>query len=61
MGFPTPWAYWLAGSSLDSLRSLLMEPRTLERGLFRAEALTRLFADEHVAGIAITAIASGAC
>jgi asparagine synthase (glutamine-hydrolysing) len=49
MGFPTPWAYWLAGSSLDSVRSMLMEPRTLERGLFRAEALTRLFA-EHVAG-----------
>jgi len=49
MGFPTPWAYWLQGSSLDSLRSLLMEPRTLERGLFRAEAIKRLFA-EHIAG-----------
>jgi asparagine synthase (glutamine-hydrolysing) len=49
MGFPTPWAYWLAGPSLDSLRSLMMEPRTSERGLFRAEALERLFA-EHTAG-----------
>jgi asparagine synthase (glutamine-hydrolysing) len=49
MGFPTPWAYWLSGSSLESLRSLLTESRTLERGLFRAEALTRLFA-EHTAG-----------
>lgn len=49
MGFPTPWAYWLQGSSLDSLRSLLMEARTLERGLFRAEAVNRLFA-EHTAG-----------
>jgi asparagine synthase (glutamine-hydrolysing) len=49
MGFPTPWAYWLAGSSLDSLRSLLMEPRTLQRGLVRAEALRQLFA-EHTAG-----------
>ncbi len=49
MGFPTPWAYWLSGSSMDSVRSLLMETRTLERGLFRPEALTRLFA-EHTAG-----------
>ncbi len=49
MGFPTPWAYWLGGPALDSLRSLIMEPRTLERGLFRIEALERLFA-EHTAG-----------
>jgi asparagine synthase (glutamine-hydrolysing) len=49
MGFPTPWAYWLAGPFQDSLQRLLMEPRTLDRGLFRAEALRRLFA-EHMAG-----------
>jgi asparagine synthase (glutamine-hydrolysing) len=49
MGFPTPWAYWLAGSSLDSMRSLLMEPRTLERALLRPEALRRMFA-QHTAG-----------
>ena len=49
MGFPTPWAFWLQGPSLGNLRSLLMEARTLERGLFRAEVLNRLFA-EHVAG-----------
>ena len=49
MGFPTPWAYWLAGSSQDYMRRLLLEPRTLERGLFRAPALNRLF-DEHTAG-----------
>jgi asparagine synthase (glutamine-hydrolysing) len=49
LGFPTPWAYWLAGPALNNLRSLLTEPRTLERGLFRAEAVSRLF-DEHMAG-----------
>ena len=49
MGFPTPWAYWLAGPSLENLQRLLMEPRTLERGLFRPEALRRMFA-EHAAG-----------
>jgi asparagine synthase (glutamine-hydrolysing) len=49
MGFPTPWAYWLAGPHLDDLERLLSEPRTLERGLFRPEILKRLFA-EHRAG-----------
>jgi asparagine synthase (glutamine-hydrolysing) len=49
LGFPTPWAFWLAGPSIDQLRQLLLEARTLERGLFRAETLNRLF-DEHMAG-----------
>ncbi len=49
MGFPTPWAYWLAGPSFDSIRSLLTEPRTLQRGLFRPEVIVRMFA-EHTAG-----------
>ena len=49
LGFPTPWAYWLAGPQLESLEHSLLEPRTLERGLFRADALKRLFA-EHRTG-----------
>jgi asparagine synthase (glutamine-hydrolysing) len=49
MGFPTPWAYWLAGPQLDDLERLLLEPRTLERKLFREEAVKRLFS-EHRAG-----------
>ena len=49
LGFPTPWAYWLAGSQLDDLESMLLEPRTLERGLIEREAVRRLFA-EHRAG-----------
>jgi asparagine synthase (glutamine-hydrolysing) len=49
MGFPTPWAYWLSGPQLQSLEQLLLEPRTLARGLFRADALRKLFA-EHRAG-----------
>jgi asparagine synthase (glutamine-hydrolysing) len=44
MGFPTPWAYWLAGPQLDSLERLLLEPRTIERGLLRAEAVKKIFA-----------------
>ena len=50
MGFPTPWAYWLAGPQLDQLQHLLLEERTVQRGLFNREALSRLF-DEHRAGM----------
>ena len=45
MGFPTPWAYWLAGPQLDELEAMLLEPRTQGRGLFRPEAIPRLFAE----------------
>ncbi len=45
MGFPTPWAYWLAGPQLDQLEQLLLEPRTRERGYFDAAAVQRLFAE----------------
>jgi asparagine synthase (glutamine-hydrolysing) len=49
MGFPTPWAYWLAGPQLEELERLLLEPRTLQRGLFRGGMVKRLFG-EHRAG-----------
>jgi asparagine synthase (glutamine-hydrolysing) len=49
MGFPTPWAYWLAGPQLENLEQMLLEPRTVDRGHFKAPAVTRLFA-EHRAG-----------
>src|SRR5207248_1893819 len=39
MGFPTPWAYWLAGPQLDQLEQFLLEPRTVERNYFRADAV----------------------
>src|SRR5579862_1371344 len=45
MGFPTPWAYWLAGPQLDELERMLLEPRTLERGLFRQEAVKQIFTE----------------
>jgi len=49
MGFPTPWEYWLKGPQLEVLEQLLLEPRTLQRRLFRQEILQRLFA-EHRSG-----------
>jgi asparagine synthase (glutamine-hydrolysing) len=45
MGFPTPWAYWLAGPQLDDLERMLLEPRSTERGLFRPDVVRRLFAE----------------
>jgi asparagine synthase (glutamine-hydrolysing) len=45
MGFPTPWEYWLAGPQLDDLEQLLLEPRSTKRGLFRPEAVKRMFAE----------------
>ena len=45
MGFPTPWEYWLAGPQLDDLERMLLDPRSVERGFFRAEALKRIIAE----------------
>jgi asparagine synthase (glutamine-hydrolysing) len=46
MGFPTPWSGWLAGTRLDAIRAMLLEPRSLDRGYFRREAVNTLF-NEH--------------
>jgi len=49
MGFPTPWAYWLAGRQLDNLERMLLESRTLDRGLFKPGKVKQLLA-EHRSG-----------
>jgi asparagine synthase (glutamine-hydrolysing) len=46
LGFPTPWSGWLAGPRLESIRQMLLEPRSLDRGYFRREAVEQLF-NEH--------------
>ncbi|MGA3194149.1 MAG: asparagine synthase (glutamine-hydrolyzing) [Terriglobales bacterium] len=45
LGFPTPWSGWLAGSRLEAIREMLLEPRSLQRGYFRREAIEQLFAE----------------
>ena len=45
MGFPTPWACWLAGPQMDDLENLLLQSRTLERGLIKSDAVRGLFAE----------------
>jgi asparagine synthase (glutamine-hydrolysing) len=46
LGFPTPWSGWLAGPRLASIREMLLEPRSLNRGYFRRESIVKLF-DDH--------------
>jgi len=43
LGFPTPWSGWLAGPRLDAIEAMLLEPRSLNRGYFRREAIQQLF------------------
>ncbi len=45
MGFPTPLHGWLLGPQLQLLEEMLLEPRSLERKLFRPEAIARLFGE----------------
>jgi asparagine synthase (glutamine-hydrolysing) len=45
LGFPTPWSGWLSGSRLETIREMLLEPRSLQRGYFRRDAIEKLFAE----------------
>jgi asparagine synthase (glutamine-hydrolysing) len=42
MGFPTPWAAWMAAAQLDTVANLLLEPQSLRRRLFRPDQLREL-------------------
>jgi asparagine synthase (glutamine-hydrolysing) len=44
VGFPTPLQIWLVGQQLDVVERLLLEPRSLARGLFKRPGLLKLFA-----------------
>jgi asparagine synthase (glutamine-hydrolysing) len=44
LGFPTPWATWMAGPQLNTVEQLLLEPRSLQRGIFRPGKLRELIA-----------------
>jgi asparagine synthase (glutamine-hydrolysing) len=43
LGFPTPWSGWLAGPQLEVIEKLVLEPRSMSRGLFQRPAIERLF------------------
>jgi asparagine synthase (glutamine-hydrolysing) len=45
MGFPTPWECWLAGPALEWVQRMLLASRSLDRRLFRPEAVQRIFTE----------------
>jgi asparagine synthase (glutamine-hydrolysing) len=45
MGFPTPYSHWLSGPQVDRVEELLLEGRTLNRGVFKPERVVRVFAE----------------
>ncbi len=45
LGFPTPWSAWLKGARLNTISSLLLEPRSIDRGLFKQAAIECLFGE----------------
>jgi asparagine synthase (glutamine-hydrolysing) len=49
LGFPTPWSGWLHGRQLEIIEGILLDPRSLERNLFKPASVERLFG-EHRAG-----------
>jgi asparagine synthase (glutamine-hydrolysing) len=49
MGFPTPWAHWIAGDALNDVERRLLNSRSLDRGLFKTDAIQHLF-NQHRAG-----------
>jgi asparagine synthase (glutamine-hydrolysing) len=50
MGFGVPIDRWFRGELKEELRAVLLDPASLNRGLFRAEAVERLV-NEHAAGV----------
>jgi asparagine synthase (glutamine-hydrolysing) len=45
LGFPTPYSQWLSGSQVDFVKELLLEERSVNRGLFKSESVERLFVE----------------
>ena len=46
LGFPTPWSGWLAGQKIDVIEKLLLDQRTLDRGLLKRCSVEKLL-QEH--------------
>jgi len=43
LGFPTPWREWLSGPQLNFVEKMLLDGRSMERGLFRRSNVEQLF------------------
>jgi len=49
-GFPTPWRVWLRSEWMEEIQSLLLAPRSQQRGIFHPEAVRVLFL-QHRGGV----------
>jgi len=47
MGFPTPWSRWLMEAGWKPVSEIILSPRSLDRGLFRKEAVEGLLGEHH--------------
>ncbi len=45
MGFPTPFSDWLLGPQLETVAQILLDSRSLERGLFNTVSVRQLLAE----------------
>jgi asparagine synthase (glutamine-hydrolysing) len=50
-GFPTPWRTWLAGPWLGEVERMLLDPRSLQRGLFQPLALAGIFHEQRAGAV----------
>jgi asparagine synthase (glutamine-hydrolysing) len=48
-GFSPPYQSWYKGPTMDYIREILLDPRSLERGYFRPPFVRRVL-EEHVQG-----------
>jgi asparagine synthase (glutamine-hydrolysing) len=51
MGYPTPFSQWLREGLMDPVRQILMESKTISRGITDTGAVSRML-DEHASGVA---------
>ncbi len=50
-GFPTPWRTWLAGRWLGEVERMLLESRSVDRGLFQPQALEGIFREQRAGAV----------
>jgi asparagine synthase (glutamine-hydrolysing) len=50
-GFPTPWRTWLERGRVDDVERMLLESRSLNRGLFQRQALEKMLREQRAAAV----------
>jgi asparagine synthase (glutamine-hydrolysing) len=50
-GFPTPWRAWLQKGRLDDVERVLLEPRSLDRDLFRRQEVEKIVREQRAGAV----------